>query len=412
MSADSLGEQVRADFPILARSVRGKPLHYLDSAASAQKPEQVLRAMDEFQRNHYANIHRGAHTLGDEATEAYESARARVARFVGAGSPAEVVFTKNVTEAVNLVARSWGAANLHQGDRIVVSTMEHHANIVPWMQAATASGAVLDWIPLTDDGRLDMDVAARLVDGAAVVAVTGCSNVLGTITPITELCTLARAAGALSVIDAAQLVPHLGVDVADIGCDLLGFTGHKVCGPTGIGVLWGRPEILQAMPAFLGGGEMIADVDFTGFTTAPVPHKFEAGTMPITEAVGLHAALDYVDSVGLDRIRGHEAALLAYAFDALEAAFGDKIKIYGPRDVAVRSAMLSFTLGDVHPHDIATILDTHGVEIRAGHHCAKPLHRSLGITATARASFYMYSTSDDIDALVAGLEDAARLFEL
>ncbi|MBX7160826.1 MAG: SufS family cysteine desulfurase [Acidimicrobiia bacterium] len=409
---DDLGARVRGDFPILARRVNGHDLHYLDSGASSQRPAPVIDAMDDYYRRHHANIHRGAHTLGDEATQMYEDARARVASFLHARDPAEVVFTKNVTEALNLVAKAWGGANLGPGDRIVCSTMEHHANIVPWFQVAAQTGAHVEWIPLTDDGLLDMDAAARLIDGAAVVACTATSNVLGTITPIAEVCRLAAEAGALSVVDAAQLVPHMGADVEAIGCDVLGFTGHKVCGPTGIGVLWGRRELLDAMPPFLGGGEMIADVTFDGFTPAPVPLKFEAGTMPIAEAVGLHAAIDYVDAIGFDAIRAHEVELLRYAFDRLDASFGDKITVHGPRDLGVRSGIVSFTLGDVHPHDLATILDQHGVAIRAGHHCAKPLMSHLGVMATARASFYLYSNRADVDALVDGLEHALALFEI
>lgn len=411
MSVD-LSARVRSDFPILQRRIHDHALHYLDSGASSQRPAAVIDAMDDYYRCHHANIHRGAHTLGDEATQMYEDARARVATFVNAHQPAEVVFTKNVTEALNLVAKSWGGANLGPGDRIVCSTMEHHANIVPWFQVAERTGAVVEWIPLTEDGRLDMAAAERLIDGAAVVACTATSNVLGTITPIAEVCHLAREADAVSVVDAAQLVPHLGADVREIGCDFLGFTGHKVCGPTGIGVLWGRRELLDAMPPFLGGGEMIADVTRDGFTPAPVPLKFEAGTMPIAEAVGLHTALDYVDGIGFDAIRAHEVELLTYAFDRLDSSFGDKITIFGPRDLDVRSGIVSFTLGDVHPHDLATILDQHGVAIRAGHHCAKPLMEHLGVVATARASFYLYTSRADVDALVEGLEHALSLFEI
>ncbi|MFN8103807.1 MAG: SufS family cysteine desulfurase [Acidimicrobiia bacterium] len=411
MNAD-LSARVRSDFPILQRRIHDHELHYLDSAASSQRPAAVIDAMDDYYRRHHANIHRGAHTLGDEATQMYEDARAAVATFVNAHQPAEVVFTKNVTEALNLVAKSWGGANLRPGDRIVCTTMEHHANVVPWFQVAEQTGARVEWIPLTEDGRLDMAAAERLIAGAAVVACTATSNVLGTITPIAEVCRLARDAGALSVVDAAQLVPHLRADVRAIGCDVLGFTGHKVCGPTGIGVLWGRRDLLDSIPPFLGGGEMIADVTLDGFTPAPVPLKFEAGTMPIAEAVGLHAAIDYVEGIGFDAIRAHEVDLLGYAFDRLDSSFGDKITIFGPRDLDVRSGIVSFTLGDVHPHDIATILDQHGVAIRAGHHCAKPLMRHLGVVATARASLYLYTTRADVDALVEGLEHALSLFEL
>lgn len=403
-------DAVRADFPVLAREVHGKRLVYLDSGASSQKPAAVIDAMSDYYRTFHSNIHRGAHTLGDEATAAYDEARAKVARFVRAASPEEIVFTKNGTEALNLVARSWGDANLREGDRIVVSLMEHHANIVPWMMVAERTGALLDWIGLTDDGLLDMDDAARRIDGAKVVACTAVSNVLGTITPIAEICRMARDAGAVSVVDAAQLTPHLVTDVQAIGCDFLAVTGHKMLGPTGVGFLYGRRGLLDEMPPFLGGGEMIENVSTTGFTTAPVPLKFEAGTMPIAEVYGLGVAVDYLQRVGLDAVRAHEEHLLAYALDALDSTFGDTIRVWGPRDVASRSGLITFTLGDCHPHDLATILDSEGVAIRAGHHCAKPLHAALGVQATARASFYLYNGTDDVDTLVRALGVANSIF--
>ncbi|MCE7885224.1 MAG: aminotransferase class V-fold PLP-dependent enzyme [Actinobacteria bacterium ATB1] len=387
---DSFAESVRKDFPILGRRVREKPLVYLDSAASSQRPEAVIEAMDTYYRTYHSNIHRGAHTLGEEATAAYDGARAKVARFIGSPSVDQVVFTKNVTEALNLVAYAWGRGNLRQGDRILVSMMEHHANIVPWFIAAETTGAVVEWVPITDDGLLDLEALEVMLPGARVLACTAVSNVLGTVNPVGEICRMARHEGVLSVIDAAQFVPHMPTDVSSLGADFVGFTGHKMLGPTGVGALWGRPELLESMPPFLGGGEMIENVDLAGFTTARVPTKFEAWTMPIAEVVGLGAAVDYWDEIGMQRVREHDVAV----------------------DPQLRSGLVSFELGDVHPHDVSTILDQEGVAIRAGHHCAKPLHARYGVTASARASFQIYNTTAEIDCLIHALDVALELFGL
>ncbi len=412
MKGDGAFARAREDFPILARRVHGHRLVYLDSAASSLTPAPVIEAMSDYYRCHHSNVHRGAHTLAEEATSLYEGARAKVAAFVGAADPHEVVFTKNATEALNVVAQAWGGANLGPGDRILVSTMEHHANIVPWFMVAARTGARVEWIPVTDEGELDLDALGRLAPGARVVAVTAASNVLGTITPVAEICRLAHEAGALAVVDAAQAAPHLPLDLAATGADAVAFSAHKMLGPTGLGVLWGRRALLEEMPPFLGGGSMIADVTLDGFTPAPVPAKFEAGTMPIAEAVGAGAAVDYLTALGRDAVRAHEVGLLEYALAALEDAFGDKIAILGPRDPQRRTGLVSFTLGDVHPHDISTIVDGHGVAIRAGHHCAKPLMARFDVVATARASVYVYNTRDDVDVLVEALQDAVRIFGL
>ena len=412
MKGDGAFARAREDFPILARRVHGHRLVYLDSAASSLTPAPVIEAMSDYYRCHHSNVHRGAHTLAEEATSLYEGARAKVAAFVGAADPHEVVFTKNATEALNVVAQAWGGANLGPGDRILVSTMEHHANIVPWFMVAARTGARVEWIPVTDEGELDLDALGRLAPGARVVAVTAASNVLGTITPVAEICRLAHEAGALAVVDAAQAAPHLPLDLAATGADAVAFSAHKMLGPTGLGVLWGRRALLEEMPPFLGGGSMIADVTLDGFTPAPDPAKFEAGTMPIAEAVGAGAAVDYLTALGRDAVRAHEVGLLEYALAALEDAFGDKIAILGPRDPQRRTGLVSFTLGDVHPHDISTIVDGHGVAIRAGHHCAKPLMARFDVVATARASVYVYNTRDDVDVLVEALQDAVRIFGL
>ncbi len=407
---DAFADKVQSDFPILSRQVHGHRLVYLDSAASSQRPAQVIDAMDTYYRTTHANVHRGAHTLGEEATAAYEGGRAKVAQFIGSPSSSEIVFTKNATEALNLVALAWGGQNLKANDRILLSTMEHHANIVPWFMIASRTGATVEWLPITDDGQIDMEAAERMIPGAKVLGCTAVSNVLGTITPIEDLCRLAKKHGVLSVVDASQSVPHLSTDVQQIGCDFLAFTGHKMCGPTGIGVLWGRQDLLESMPPFLGGGEMIKNVTFEGFEPNDVPWKFEAGTMPIAEVVGLAAAIDYLNNLGMDAIRAHEVGLVNYAFTSLSEAFGDKIRIFGPTNAQDRSGLISFELGDIHAHDIATILDAQGVAIRAGHHCAKPLMQTLDTAATARASFYLYNTSADVDVMIAALKHAAEIF--
>jgi len=407
------GTVVKKDFPLLSDPrPDGRPLVYLDSASSAQKPQSVLDAMDDLYRTTYANVHRGVYQLGAEATDRYEGARATVARFIGAPSSSEVIFTKNVTEAMNLVARTWGAANLSAGDVVVLSDMEHHANIVPWLMLAESVGIELRWIGLTDDYQLDLSNLDQLVAGASLVSVTAMSNVLGSITDVRTIADAAHNAGALFMVDAAQWVPHLPTDVVAMDCDFMGFTGHKVLGPTGIGVLWARSEILEAMPAFMGGGEMIRDVRKDGWTANELPWKFEAGTPPIAEAVGLAAGIDYLEGLGMDRVRDHEVALTTYALDTLTARLGDTITIHGPADPAARGGVLSLALDDVHPHDISQVLDQHGVCVRAGHHCAKPLMRELGVGATARASLYVYNDHSDVDALADALVATVEFFTL
>ena len=401
--------RIQADFPILKRQVHGKRLVYLDSAASAQKPQSVLDAMDRTYRESYANVHRGVYTIAEESTAAYEGARAKVAGLLNAPTD-EIVFTKNVTEAINLVAYSWARANLTDGDAIVLTQMEHHANVVPWHILAAERGVTLRWIPLTDDFRLDLSDLDRLLDGAKLLTVTAASNVLGTINEIRPLADAAHAAGARVLVDAAQAVPHFPVDVQQWDADFVGFTGHKLLGPSGIGGLWARGELLDAMPPFLGGGEMIRDVTVDGFTTNEVPWKFEAGTPPIVEAVGLAAAIDYLSALGLDAVREHEKALTAYALDALEDRFGDGLAIYGPRGVEGRGGAISFAFEGIHAHDVSQVLDEDGVCVRAGHHCAKPLMRVLGVPATARASFYVYNDETDVDALVESLGRAEKFF--
>jgi cysteine desulfurase/selenocysteine lyase len=401
---------IKRDFPILAREVKGQRLVYLDSAASAQKPRQVIEAMDRFQETSYANVHRGVYEIAVEADEGYEGARDAVARFIGAPSGRSVVFTKNVTEAINLVARSWGGANLGEGDAVLLTEMEHHANIVPWLMLAEERGFELRYLPVADDHTLDLSDLDRLVDGVKLVSVTAMSNVLGTLNPIERLAAAAHAAGALICVDAAQWVPHLPTDVTAWDADFVGFTGHKLLGPSGIGVLWAREELLEAMPPFLGGGAMIRDVRLDGFTPNEVPWKFEAGTPPITEAIGLKAAIDYLTGLGMERVREHEVSLTGYALRTLEERFGDDITIHGPAEPAQRGGVLSLAYKDVHPHDLSQILDERGVCVRAGHHCAKPLMRRLGVGATARASLYVYNDEADVDALGDALEATSSVF--
>ena len=404
--------RIQADFPILRRTVHGKRLVYLDSANSSQKPQSVLDAMDRHYREYYANIHRGVYTISEESTAAYTGAHERVARFINAGSMREIVFTKNITEAINLVAYSWARANLRAGDPIVLTDMEHHANVVPWHILAAERGVELRWIPLTDDYHLDLTDLDQLLDGAKLLAVSGMSNVLGTINDIPRLTEAAHAAGARVLVDAAQAVPHLPVDVQAWGADFVGFTGHKMLGPSGIGGLWAPEELLDAMPPFLGGGEMISDVSRDGFTTNELPWKFEAGTMPIVEATGLAAAIDYLEALGMDAVRLHEKQLTAYALNALDERFGDRLTIYGPRDVETRGGTLSFLLDGIHAHDVSQVLDEDGVCVRAGHHCAKPLMRVLGVPATTRASFYVYNDEADVDTLVDALVTTEKFFAI
>ena len=402
--------RLRTDFPILSRQINGKRLVYLDSAATSQKPQAVLDALDDYYTEHNANVHRGVYTLAEEATAAYEEARAKSARFIAAPSPREVIFTRSTTEATNLVAHAWGRSTLAAGDVVVLTHMEHHANIVPWHMLAAERGIELRWIPLTPDGQLDLTELPRLLDGAKLLGVTAVSNVLGTINDIAPLAEAAHDAGALVLVDAAQAAPHITMDVGALGADFLAFSGHKMLGPTGIGVLWARRELLEAMPPFLGGGEMISDVRLDGFTPAELPWKFEAGTPPIAEAVGLGAAIDYLGTVGMEAVRAHEVSLTAYAISSLTERFGDRFRVHGPADPEARSGVMSFEFADVHPHDIAQVLDSEGVCVRAGHHCAKPLMRVLGVNATARASFYVYNDEDDVDALGDALTSVEKMF--
>jgi cysteine desulfurase/selenocysteine lyase len=400
---------LRSDFPILGREVNGVPLVYLDSTATTQKPVQVLDALDDYYRLHNANVHRGAYRLAEEATEMYEGARAKVAGFINAATPQEVVFTRGTTSSINAIAYGWGLHHLHPGDRIVLTMMEHHSNVVPWQLVARHTGAELVYLPLGADYLIDVSDIDRIVDERVkVVAFSGMSNVLGTIGPLTEAVAAARRVGAISVVDAAQLVPHTPTDVQAIGADFIAFSAHKMLGPTGIGALWGRRHRLEEMEPAEGGGEMIRDVFLDHSTWADIPHKFEAGTPPIAEAVGFGAAVDYLTAVGMDRVREHERELTGYALDRL-ASIPD-LQVYGPSDTALRGGAVSFTLADIHPHDLATILDQSGVAVRAGHHCAKPLMRHLDVPATARASFYLYNVPAEVDTLVAALHEARRLF--
>lgn len=401
---------LRADFPILEQRVRGRRLVYLDSASSAQRPQAVLDAMDRYYETTHANVHRGVYAMAEEATRQMEEARAKVARFVGAGGASEIVFTKNVTEALNLVAQSWGRANLGRGDAVLLTEMEHHANLVPWLMLAAERGFELRYLPVDDGGHLVLDDLDALLRGTKLVGVTLMSNVLGTLNPLPRIAEAAHRAGALVLADGAQYVPHLPTDVSRLGCDMLGFTGHKMLGPTGIGCLWARPELLEAMPPFLGGGEMIRDVRLDGFEATDVPWKFEAGTPPIAETVGLGAAVDYLSGLGMEAVRAHEMELTGYALTALADRHGSDVVVHGPSDPRERGGVISFAYRDIHPHDLSQVLDQEGVCVRAGHHCAKPLMRRLGVAATARASLYVYNDRDDVDALVSALSRAGDLF--
>jgi len=399
---------LRADFPILARKVHGKPLAYLDNAASAQKPRAVIEALDEFYRVHYANVHRGVHILSEEATAAYEGARDKVAAFINAPARCGVIFTRNTTEAINLVAYTWGRANVGPGDRVVVTEMEHHSNLVPWQLLTREVGAELTYVSVTDEGGLDLESLDRLLQGPVkLVAFTHVSNVLGTVNPAREIVVRAHAAGARVLVDAAQSVPHLPVDVRALDCDFLAFSGHKMCGPTGIGVLYGRPGLLKEMEPFLAGGGMIRRVKRTNATWNDLPWKFEAGTSAIAEAVGLGAAVDYLSAVGMDAVWAHEQELATYALERLAEVPG--VRVIGP-PAGERSGVVAFTIASIHPHDLAQALDWEGVAIRAGHHCAQPLHERFGLEATARASFYLYNTREEVDRLVEGIKKAQSWF--
>jgi cysteine desulfurase/selenocysteine lyase len=401
--------KVREAFPALAREVHGKPIAYLDSGASAQRVLASIQAVDRYERAHHSNVHRGSHTMSAEATAAYEGARATVADHLGAGDRREVIFVRNATEAINLVARSWGDANVGAGDRIVLTEMEHHSNIVPWQQLAERVGAEIDWVPVLDDGLLDLERYAKLLERSPkLVAVTHVSNVLGTLNPLAEISRLAHEAGALVLADGAQGAPKLTVDVSELGVDFYALTGHKAYGPTGIGALWARLDLLREMPPFLGGGSMIRKVTKAGTTYADPPARFEAGTPAITQAIGFAAALRWLDGLGMDAVTAHEREVTAYAMDRLPDVPG--VTIYGQGGTSDRIGPVSFELEGVHAHDVSEILDRHGVAVRAGHHCAQPLMDRLGVAATARASFGVYTTTEEIDRLAEGLVDARRVF--
>ena len=401
-------DTIRADFPILQRAVNGRPLAYLDNAASSQKPLAVLQAMDNYYRQTNANVHRGVHTLSEEATRQYEGARGRIGRFINAGSSKEIIFTRNATEAINLVAYSWGLDNLRPGDEVLITEMEHHANIVPWQLICQRTGATLRYIPIDARGDLRLDLLDELLtERTKLFAFVAMSNVLGTINPAAELVARAHAVGALALVDAAQSVPHMPVDVQALDCDFLVFSGHKMCGPTGIGVLYGRRELLEQMSPFMGGGDMIREVRMDGSRWNSLPWKFEAGTPAIAEVIGLGAAVDYLNALGMSWVREQEHALTSYAIEKLAQVEG--LHIIGPEGDQ-RGGVAAFTLADIHPHDIAAILDSEGIAVRAGHHCAQPIHDHFGIVATARASFYFYNTFEEIDRLAAALEKVQSVF--
>jgi cysteine desulfurase/selenocysteine lyase len=401
--------EIRKDFPILQRETSpGIPLVYLDSTATSQKPLPVIEAMDNYYRRSNANIHRGVHTLAEEATMMYELARVKIARFVNAKSAHQIIYTRNTTESINLVAYSWARANLKAGDLVVLTEMEHHSNLVPWLMLQTERGIELEFIPVTENGLLDLDTyRSLLARGPKLVSFTHMSNVLGTINPAAEIIRLAHEAGAITVVDAAQSVPHLKVDVQVLDADFLAFSAHKMCGPTGIGALYGRMELLESMPPFLGGGDMIKEVKLRSFRPNTLPHKFEAGTPAIAEAVGFGAAVDYLTSLGMEAVSAHEHEITEYALDRLEEVPG--VKLFGPR-ADKKGGVAAFTLEGVHPHDVAQILDRDGIAVRAGHHCAQPLHEKFGIPATSRASFYLYNTKGEVDLLVNGIYKVKELF--
>jgi cysteine desulfurase/selenocysteine lyase len=401
---------IRRDFPILQREVNGHRLVYLDSAATSQKPRQVIDAVSDFYTNHNANAHRGIYTLGEEATEAFEGARAKLAVFFDAPDPRTIVFTRGTTESMNLVAQGWGRRFLREGDEVLLSDMEHHSNVVPWQLTAQVTGATLRYLPLTDDGQLDLSDLGRLLnERTKILSVTGMSNAIGTITPLGQLIEAAHAVGAVVAVDAAQLAPHHAISVRELDCDFLAFSGHKMLGPTASGGLYGKAELLDAMDPMFGGGEMIQEVFHDHSTWKPIPHKFEAGTMQIAQQVGLGAAVDYLDALGMGNVRSHEEEITRYALDRLLSVGAT---VYGPKDAAIRGGAVSFWYRDVHPHDLAQILNEEGVAIRAGHHCAQLAMRRFGTPATARASFYVYNTKDEVDVLVTALATAERIFAL
>ena len=407
-AGSSVGE-LRAEFPVLEREVTpGVPLVYLDSAATSQKPRAVIEAMSTFYETQNANVHRGIHRLAEEATESFESARARTAAFIGAASPREIIFTRNTTEAINLVAHSWARPRLHAGDTILLTEMEHHANIVPWHMLAAERGVKLAFAPVREDGRLDLEAYRKLLEGhPALVGFTQMSNMLGTLNPVADLTRWAHEAGATVLVDAAQSVPHIRVNVTELDVDFLAFSAHKMCGPTGIGVLYGKEAVLETMPPFLGGGDMIKRVQLTGFVANDLPYKFEAGTPAIAEAIGLGAAVDFLEAAGMQAVFRHEQELIGYALDRLSEVPG--VRVYGPEGED-KGGVASFTMEGIHPHDIAQILDREGIATRAGHHCAMPIHEKFGLSATTRASFYLYNTRPEVDKLVEGLYKVKEIF--
>ena len=410
VSAPSIDARaLRGDFPILSRRVHGRRLVYLDNAATTQKPQSMIDALVSYYSKYNANVHRGVHTLAEEATAAFESTRGKVARLIGSRTTQQIVFTRNTTESLNLVAASWGGAHLKAGDEILLTQMEHHSNLVPWMMVARKTGARVRHLPVTGDGRLDLSQLDSLLTARTkVVSLVHVSNVLGTINPVAEIAERAHGVGALVVVDGAQSVPHMPVDVSELGADLFAFSAHKMLGPTGVGVLWGRTEILEEMDPYMGGGEMIREVRLDGVTWNELPWKFEAGTPNIADVVAFGAALDYLAALGLEAVRQHEVELTRYALAQLRPL--RHLTIYGPTDATERAGVVTFNDADIHPHDLATILDHHGVAVRAGHHCAQPLMRVLGAAATARASFYVYNDTDDVDELVTALREARRYF--
>jgi len=411
--ADPKQTRIVADFPILAKPTsRGKRLVYLDSAASSQKPRAVIDALVRYYENDNANIHRGVYELAARATEQFEEARAKVARFVNAARPDEIIWTRNTTEAINLVSFSWGLENLRAGDAILTSQLEHHSNLVPWQLLAAKTGAELRFIPADANGELVLDDLDALLDGVKLVAITHVSNTIGSIAPLERIVPLAHAAGAVVLVDAAQSVPHMPVDVRSLDVDFLAASGHKMCGPTGIGFLYGKRALLEAMPPFLTGGDMIKRVSYETTSFNEIPWKFEAGTSNIADAIALGAAIDYLEHVGMEWVRAHEVRVTAYALERLRSLEPRGLAIYGPRAASERAGVISFNLGDIHAHDLASILDLEGVCVRAGHHCTMPLMEKMGWPATARASFYLYNTEADVDALIAALEKAAAVFKL
>ncbi len=408
-AVDTLAAQVRPDFRLLTRQVHERPLIYLDNAATSQKPEAVLQAMQHYYHHSNANVHRGVHTLSNEATDSYEGARKKIAQFINARSFQEIVYTRNASEAINLVAYTWGLSELKPGDEIILSRMEHHSNLIPWQLVAQKTGSLLKFVDITPDGHLDLQqFQSLLTERTKLVAIVHVSNMLGSINPAETIIALAHANGSKVLLDACQSVPHMAVDVRALDCDWLVFSAHKMCGPTGIGILYGKQDVLDSMPPFMGGGEMIADVEWEQATYADLPHKFEAGTPAIAEAVGLGAAVDYLTEIGIDRIHQHEQLLTQRLLAGIQAIEG--VTVYGPKDARQRAGLVSFAVEGIHAHDLSTLLDSDGIAIRAGHHCTQPLHRHLGVAATARASLYLYNTLDEVETFLVSLQESIDFF--